>query len=137
MEEPKLINKEGQDLKLATMELDFIIAELGDDFGGGLLVAAEASPERGATLGGAAGRGVGWPETGRPGATPFTLQHAVLSVGLGPMHRLLDVVFHAQPLLVPHGHAAIPPLIIESALGRIAQGFLGILQSEIRYIKTV
>lgn len=106
--------------KLATMELDFIIAELGNDFRGRLLVAAEASPESGATFGGAAGCGVGRPKTGRPRAPPLALQHAVLSIGLGPVHGLLDVVFHAQPLLVPHGYAAIPPLVIQSALGRIA-----------------
>lgn len=116
------------------MDLDFIIAELGDHFGRRLLVAAEAAPERGASFGSAAGRGVGRPEAGRPGAAPLALQHAVLSVGLGPVHGLLDVIFHAQPLLVPHGNAAIPPFVIERALGRIAQGLLGILQSGIKYI---
>lgn len=117
--------------KFAIMELDFIIAEFGDDLGGGLLVAAKAAPERGATFGGAAGCGVGRPKAGRPRAPPLALQHAVLSVGLGPVHGLLDVVFHAQPLLVPHGYAAVPPLVIESALSRIAQGLLGVLQSGI------
>lgn len=68
--------------QFTTMELDFIVAELGDDFRGGLLVAAEAAPESSTALGGATGRSVGRAETGRPRATPFALQHTVLSVGL-------------------------------------------------------
>lgn len=105
--------------------LDFVVAEFGDDFGGGFLVAtAPASPEGGAALGGAAGGGVAGPEAGGAGGLALALQHAVLGVGLGPVHGLLDVLLHAQPLLVTHGYAALPPLIVQGPLGFVAQGLL-------------
>lgn len=109
--------------------LDLIVAEFGDDFSRRLLVAsAPAAPKRGAPFGGSTG-GVGGAEARRPGgAASLIFQHAVLSVGLGPVHGLLHVVLHAQPLLVAHGDAALPPLVVKSPLGWIAESLFCLLQ---------
>lgn len=93
--------------------LNLIIAEFGDDFRGGFLVSTTpAPPESSASLGRAASSRVAWTQAGRPRRLAFALEHAVLGVRLGPVHALLDMLLHAQPLLVTHSNTTLPPLVI-------------------------
>lgn len=53
--------------------------------------------------------------------------HAIFSFGGRPVHGLLYVLFHAEPLLVTDGDSAAAPFVVVDALGRIAESLLSLL----------
>lgn len=116
--------------------LNFIIAEFIDDLRRWLLVAAsKLPPQRCTSLGSTASCRVARPKAGRPRGPAFIIrQHAVLGVGLRPVHALLDVILHAQPLLEADSDAALFPLVVQGTLGWITQGLLCFLKFKTKFI---
>lgn len=121
--------------------LDLIVAELVDHlarvFRAPLALPAavvQGGPAlRGAPVG-RIGRG-GAETTGRRRPCPSSgfRQHAVLGLGGGPVHALLDVLLHADPVAVADLDAAAAPLVVVGALLRVAQDLLGLLWGKTEY----
>lgn len=101
--------------------LDLVVAELGDDLWWRFspLLGRPAPPPVGCPALGCTS-GPGW-------AGPSWPQHAVLGLGCCPVHGLLHMLLHAEPLVVADGDAAGAPLVVVAALLGVAQRLLGLL----------
>ena len=71
-----------------------------------------------------AGRGA---SPGAAGRRAALRQHPVLRFRDRPVHALLDVLLHAEPVLVADLDAAVAPLVVARPLLRIAQDLLRLL----------
>lgn len=104
--------------------LDLVVAELGDDLWwrfSPLLRRPAPPPVCRPALGSA--------PSPRRASSPWA-QHAIFGLGRGPVHRLLHVLLHAEPLVVADGNTAGAPLVIVAALLGVAERLLGFLVSQ-------
>lgn len=94
-----------------------------------MVASSPTAPESGAAFRGPAScRVAGSQAGGARSAATLPLEHAILGVRLAPVHGLLHMVLHAEPLLVAHGDAAVAPLVVQSTLRRVTQRLLRLLK---------